>query len=218
MPAIRIENLSKTFDGQIVVDDLSLEVGQGSGLALVGPSGCGKTTVLRIVAGLEQPDAGRVLFDDRDVTGASPEKRDLNMVFQDGALWPHMRVAAHLDFVLRGGTLSRDERKARVASLLELVQLADRAHVHPAKLSGGEQQRLAIARALATNPSVLLLDEPFAHLDDAVRDVIVNEIARRQRDDGITVILASHDHEDFDGMASTVFELPGASGDSASRS
>ena len=212
MPAIHIEQIGKAFDGRPVLADVNLSVPKGHSTAIVGPSGCGKTTLLRIVAGLDAPDQGRVRFGDALVSGdgmmMAPEDRNLGMVFQDGALWPHLRVATHLDYVLKARLLNRVERRGRVQALLETAQLTDKARAFPGTLSGGEQQRLAILRALACDPSILLLDEPFSNLDRDLRERLAGEIDRRRREEGMTVIVATHDPTDVEVLADDVVELP----------
>ena len=207
MHAIEANDLTKRFGTVQAVDGVSFSLGVGEMLALLGPSGSGKTTLLRLIAGIEKPDAGAVsLFGNQNLP---PEKRSIGMVFQDLALWPHMRVARHLDFVLRGRGLSRHARSERIAGLLGLVQLDDRGRAFPNQLSGGQAQRLAIARALATEPRILLLDEPFANLDTALRDRMMNEILRRKEEDGLTVVFATHNHDEALSFAERTLVMEG---------
>jgi iron(III) transport system ATP-binding protein len=202
MSAIGFREVSKSFGPRRVLDRLSFAVAPGAALALVGPSGCGKTTALRILAGLEEPDHGSVTLEDRIVSGEGvrtpPWQRDIGFVFQDLALWPHLRVGRQLAFVLY--RLARRERNARVQSLLELGELDEKARQFPAQLSGGEQQRVAILRALAPNPRILLLDEPFAHLDRRLRERFVEHIATL-KSQGVAIIVATHHHEDVKDLA-----------------
>jgi len=165
-----------------------------------------------MIAGLERPDSGEVAIGGDVVSGAGvwlePGDRNLNMVFQDLALWPHMYAAKQIDFVSRGRGLTRSERRDKTARLLEHVELDAMANKMPHEMSGGEQQRLAIARALATDPKLLLLDEPFAHLDDRRSDAIAAIILARKRNHGLSVIMASHDERDADRLEATLIPMP----------
>ena len=205
MLGVEAAGIYKRFGSRRVLADVGLEAGLGDGVCLFGPSGCGKTTLLRIIAGLERPDSGRVSLRGRVVAGPGswtpPESRDVGFVFQDFALWPHMSVEQHLDFVLRPRMRLRASRQARIGEVVELVQLGHVRRARPASLSGGEQQRLAIARALATEPSTLLLDEPFASLDSANGQRIKSTILSAMRERQVTVVLATHRREDAEGLA-----------------
>ena len=211
MLAVELNGVSKRFGALEVLRGMSMRAEAGSCTCLFGPSGCGKTTLLRIIAGLERPDKGGLILFGNTVSAPGvfvpPEARGVGMVFQDFALWPHMRVARHLDFVLRPLRLPRAERRARVASLLGLVRLEDKRRAYPRELSGGQQQRLGIARALATRPRILLLDEPFSNLDDTLRTRIRTEIVRLKREEKTTVLIATHDMEDATGLADTVLDM-----------
>jgi ABC-type Fe3+/spermidine/putrescine transport system ATPase subunit len=195
--SVEVSNLSKRFGTTLAVADVSFTVPEGRFLALLGPSGSGKMTVLRMLAGLEQPDGGRtsvhgrVVYGDRRVVPA--EERDIGMVFQDYALWPHMTVAQNIAFGLRLRRLSQRERGARVAEALALVRLQGLDERYPDQLSGGQQQRVAIARALATRPGLLLLDEPLSNLDAALREEMRVELVRLLKDQGITAVYVTHD-------------------------
>jgi ABC-type Fe3+/spermidine/putrescine transport system ATPase subunit len=197
MHAIELASVTKRFGKLLVLDNLSLAVDEGETLCVLGPSGSGKTTLLRIVAGLELPDRGEVLINgvyaNRKRTYMPPAEREIGMVFQDLALWPHMRAERHLDFVLQARRLPREDRRARIEDLLEMCRLGGRRRAYPSELSGGQQQRLAIARALAHDPKILLLDEPFANLDATLQEHILREILRLRRDLGITIVFATHD-------------------------
>lgn len=212
MHALELESVSKQFDGKTVVDAFTLSVSPGAAVCLFGPSGAGKTTILRLIAGLERPDAGEVVIGGTSVAGngtwVEPGERGVNMVFQDLALWPHMRAIKHLDFVLRGRGISKRERVERANRLLDCVDIAAAARKFPFEMSGGEQQRLAIARALATDPKLLLLDEPFAHLDYRRRDKIAEYIRTRKQKYGLTVVLASHDEQDAERLEAALIPLP----------
>ncbi len=205
MPRIELKALSKRFGTVEALPPTTLAVPAGECLCLFGPSGCGKTTLLRLVAGLETPSTGEVLFDEEQVSGDTffipPRERAVGMVFQDFALWPHMPVQRHLNFVLADTNLSKAQREVRTNELLEICRLNDRRHTRPSQLSGGEQQRVSIARALATAPSLLLLDEPFVHLDSDTRARIIAEILRRKREEGMTILLATHNESDVDQLA-----------------
>lgn len=212
MPAIELSNIAKAFGPLRVLRGVSLTVEAGQALAVVGPSGCGKTTLLRLVAGLDTPDAGRVRLFDRVVAEGrvfvAPVERGVGMVFQDFALWPHMSVERHLDFVLRAQRIARAERRRRIDALLDLCRLEDKRHAHPAELSGGQQQRVGIARGLATEPRILLLDEPFSNLDPELRERIAQEVLRRKRG-GLTLLLAVHASEDAAALADRTMALDG---------
>jgi len=198
--AVTLRGLRKSFGERIVVNDVSLEIRAGEFFSLLGPSGCGKTTTLRMIGGFESPEAGNILIDGRDVTNDEPEKRPLNTVFQNYALFPHLNVRENVAFGLRfeKNSHSKESESKRVSDALELVQLGifgDR-RVH--QLSGGEQQRVALARALILEPSVLLLDEPLGALDAQLRARLQIELAVLQRQIGITFIYVTHDqHEAF---------------------
>ena len=173
-------------------------------LAIVGPSGCGKTTLIRVVAGLETPDAGRVIIRGKDATSEPPERRNVSLVFQNFALFPHMNVAENVAYGLRWRRLARDEKERRVSEVLEMVGLSELRHRRPHELSSGQQQRAALARALAPRPETLLLDEPLSALDADLRDRLRLEIRRLQRELGITTILVTHDQEEALGIADRV--------------
>lgn len=198
MSAIELRNISKYFGEKAVVENVTFQVDPGEALCLFGPSGCGKTTLLRIAAGLDVPDNGEVIINDQVVTANGsvfipPHARDIGMVFQDFALWPHMRVSRHIDFVLRSKGLDQEERKNRTHEMLDLCQLTDYADSFPCDLSGGEQQRLGIARALSTNPQLLLLDEPFSNLDCSIQDRIAEYFLALRKNEGKSIIIATHD-------------------------
>jgi putative spermidine/putrescine transport system ATP-binding protein len=186
------------------VDRLDLSVPRGALLALLGPSGCGKTTTLRLVAGLERADAGHVRVDGRDITALPPEARNMGVVFQNYALFPHMTAAGNVGFGLETRKLSRTERSARVTEALAMVGMAQLAHRKPRALSGGQQQRVALARALAIQPELLLLDEPLSALDAQLRDGVREEIRALQRRLGTTAIIVTHDQSEALAMADLV--------------
>ena len=202
-----LSSVTKTFGDFTAVDDLDLRVPRGSFFALLGPSGCGKTTTLRMVAGLEQPSAGRVLIGDTDLTGSRPYERPVNTVFQSYALFPHLSIRDNVAF----GPKRRGESEAtRLADeALELVQMAHLAGRRPAQLSGGQQQRVALARAIVNRPEVLLLDEPLGALDLKLRRQMQVELKRIQTEVGLTFIHVTHDQEEAMTMADTVAVMNG---------
>ncbi len=196
MVNVRTENITKRFGKVVAVDHVSIEVKHGELFTLLGPSGCGKTTTLRIIAGLEKPDEGRVYFDDIDVTHVPPYKRNVGMVFQNWALWPHMTVYDNVAYGLKIRKLPKDEIDRRVKEVLRLVGLEGLEKRYPHQLSGGQQQRVALARALVVEPRVLLLDEPLSNLDARLRIRMREEIKRIQKKLGITTIYVTHDQEE----------------------
>jgi iron(III) transport system ATP-binding protein len=200
---IRLESVTKRFGETVAVQDASLCVGRGEVVALLGPSGCGKTTLLRLVAGFERPDAGRISLADRVVaepgSWVAPEARKVGMVFQDYALFPHLTVAANVGFGLR-----RRERVARVSELLEVVGLTGLDRRYPHELSGGQQQRVALARALAPSPELVLLDEPWSNVDPFLRETLRAEVADIIRPLGVTVLLVTHDREEAFSIADRI--------------
>ncbi|MCX7844837.1 MAG: ABC transporter ATP-binding protein [Candidatus Bipolaricaulota bacterium] len=198
MARLEVENLKKRFGPVVAVAGVSFAVEAGEILVLLGPSGCGKTTVLRCVAGLEQPEAGDIRLDGRSLLGLPPERRDVGMVFQNYALFPHLSVAANVAYGLRHGRrrLPRRERQARVAELLALVGLSGYERRRPHELSEGQKQRVALARALAVEPKVLLLDEPLSALDAALRQELRRELRHLLKGKGITAVYVTHDQEE----------------------
>ena len=186
MPHLVVDRVSKSFGAGAAVDDVSLSVERGEFFALLGPSGCGKTTLLRMLAGFETPDRGRIVIDGADMTGVPPYARPVNMMFQSYALFPHMSVAQNVEFGLRQERIPRAERRERVAAMLDLVQMGDLAARKPGQLSGGQRQRVALARALVKQPKLLLLDEPLAALDRKLREQTQFELVRVQERVGIT--------------------------------
>ncbi|MEW6352665.1 MAG: ABC transporter ATP-binding protein [Thermodesulfobacteriota bacterium] len=211
MPAIEFRGVAKKFAEIAVIEDLSFSLDAGRLLWVSGPSGAGKTTLLRLIAGLELPDQGSILLNEVVVTDSGvyvpPAQRGLGMVFQGFALWPHMSVTRHLEFVLKARGMPRFERKERVREMLSLCGLMERAAACPSKLSGGEQQRLAIARAMVADPTILLLDEPLSNLDPALKERMLGEILRRKRDEGLTVVMATHDHDEIRSEADQVLRM-----------
>ncbi|MGZ8744645.1 MAG: ABC transporter ATP-binding protein [Nocardioides sp.] len=194
--AISLRGLSKHFGEVRAVDDLDLEIEDGEFFSMLGPSGSGKTTVLRLVAGFEQPTAGRIVLAGDDVTGRPPFARDVNTVFQDYAIFPHMSVRQNVEYGLRVKKVSRDERRSRATEALAAVRLEGYADRRPHQLSGGQRQRVALARALVNRPRVLLLDEPLGALDLKLRREMQIELKEIQRDVGITFVFVTHDQEE----------------------
>ncbi len=201
---VRLEGLSRHYGSVVALDKLDLTLEPGQLIALLGPSGCGKTTTLRLLAGLEDADAGRVIVGGRDITHVSASKRDMGMVFQAYSLFPHMTVRQNVAFGLRLRRVSAAERDRRAIEMLELVGLAEHATRYPHQLSGGQQQRVALARALAIEPQVLLLDEPLSALDAKVRAQLRDEIRRIQLEVGITTLFVTHDQEEALAIADRV--------------
>jgi spermidine/putrescine transport system ATP-binding protein len=201
---ISLRNLTKSFDGQTAVDDLTLDIPRGSFFALLGPSGCGKTTTLRMIGGFEEPTSGTIELAGHDVTNVPPHKRDVNTVFQSYALFPHMTVEKNVAFGLERRKVGKDEIKRRVAEALDLVELAPLARRKPTQMSGGQQQRVALARALVNRPQALLLDEPLGALDLRLRKQLQIELSHIQRDVGITFVHVTHDQEEAMTMADTI--------------
>jgi putative spermidine/putrescine transport system ATP-binding protein len=194
--AIRLERLRKEFGELTAVDDVDLEIADGEFFSMLGPSGSGKTTVLRMVAGFERPTAGRIHLADVDVTEEPPFARDVNTVFQDYALFPHMSVQQNVEYGLRVKKVGRDERRRRAEEALATVRLAGYGGRRPHQLSGGQRQRVALARALVNRPKVLLLDEPLGALDLKLRREMQIELKQIQRDVGITFVFVTHDQEE----------------------
>ena len=202
---LELRNLKKSFTSEeYVLQGINLQIDQGEFVTLLGASGCGKTTTLRIIAGLEQPDSGSVWLEGKDVTALEPNQRDVNTVFQNYALFPHMNVADNIGYGLKIHKVPKIEIKKKVKEMLELVQLEGFEKRKPAELSGGQKQRVAIARALANNPRVLLLDEPLGALDLQLRRTMQLELKRLQKKLGITFIYITHDQEEAINMSDRI--------------
>jgi putative spermidine/putrescine transport system ATP-binding protein len=201
---VRLEELSRRYGPVVALNELNLTLAPGELVALLGPSGCGKTTALRLVAGLEESNGGRVVFGGKDVTGLPASKRDVGMVFQAYSLFPHMTAMENVGFGLTLRRKTADERRRRAGEMLELVGLSGFADRYASQLSGGQQQRVALARALAIEPTVLLLDEPLSALDAKVRSRLRDEIRRVQLEIGITTLFVTHDQEEALAIADRV--------------
>jgi len=204
MALLEIIAARKSFAGAAAVDDVSLGVEAGEFFALLGPSGCGKTTLLRMIAGFETPDGGRIVIDGADMIGVPPYRRPVNMMFQSYALFPHLDVARNVAFGLKQEGMERRRREQRVAEMLALVQMTEYARRWPHELSGGQKQRVALARALAKMPKLLLLDEPLAALDRKLREETRLELTGIQERVGTTFLVVTHDQDEALGMASRI--------------
>jgi ABC-type Fe3+/spermidine/putrescine transport system ATPase subunit len=210
--ALSARDISKRFGSHQALDGVSLEVLAGASVVVLGPSGCGKTTLLRVIAGLDTPDTGEIWLDGAQVSGArrnlvAPHERRIGFVFQDLALWPHLTVRQNLEFVLEAGRLAPARRAAKVEEALRLVRIETLIGRYPHELSGGEQQRVALARGLVGEPRVLLLDEPLSSLDVELRATLRQELARLQRTLQLTTLYVTHDREDASALADSVVEM-----------
>ena len=203
-PAISLQNVTKRFGSVMAVDDVSLDIREGEFLTLLGPSGCGKTTTMRMIAGFEEPDAGKILLRGNDVVGSPPNKREVNMCFQHYALFPHMSVEDNIAYSLRLRKVPKEERRSEVTKMLEIVRLEGYEKRRPAQLSGGQQQRVALARALVNRPAALLLDEPLGALDVKLRKQMELELKRIQAELGTTFIYVTHDQEEALSMSDRI--------------
>ena len=208
-PLLQLEGVQRCFGALRAVDGVDLEIHAGEFFTLLGPSGCGKTTLLRLIAGFERPDAGRILLDGVDLAGTAPERRPVHTVFQSYALFPHMTVTENLAFPLRMAGVRPEERRERVAALLGQVRLREFADRYPSQLSGGQRQRVAVARALAGRPRLLLLDEPLAALDLKLREQMQRELIGLQTEVGITFVYVTHDQGEALALSDRVAVMNG---------
>src|SRR5438128_7190932 len=207
--AISLDHVSKRFGKVAAVHDVSLDIGEGEFFSLLGPSGCGKTTTLRMIAGFEVPDEGRVLLQAREVTSVSPNRRAVNIVFQQYALFPHMSIYDNIAFGLKVQRVPRAEHHARVDEMLRVVELEGLERRRPRQLSGGQQQRVALARALVNRPAALLLDEPLGALDVKLRKQMQLELKRIQTELGTTFVYVTHDQEEALAMSDRIAVMNG---------
>jgi iron(III) transport system ATP-binding protein len=209
---VDIRNVSKHFATHQALDGASLDAAPGECLVILGPSGCGKTTLLRLIAGLDVPDAGEIWLNGVQVASPgrsllAPHRRGIGFVFQDLALWPHLTVYRSLQFVLDSQRVPRSEKDSRIRAVLKLLRIDGFTDRYPHELSGGEQQRAALARALVGNPRLLLLDEPLSSLDPDLRSAMRNELARLQRNLAVTTLYVTHDRDDAAVLADRVIEM-----------
>jgi putative spermidine/putrescine transport system ATP-binding protein len=207
MTAIRLHQLRKTYGTFVAVDQVDLEVQQGEFLTILGPSGSGKTTLLSLIAGLTEASSGQMFIGGRDVTREPPQKRNIGLVFQSYALFPHMTIAQNVAFPLKVRRWSRRQTDVAVKGALDMMQLGALAERKPSQLSGGQQQRVALARAIVFQPEILLLDEPLGALDRKLREELQVELKQLQRRLGVTTLLVTHDHEEALSMADRVMVL-----------
>ena len=206
---LELEGVSKRFDGQTIIDNLSIQIARGEFVTLLGSSGCGKTTILRMIAGLETADAGRVLLNGEDVTGYEPDRRNVNTVFQNYALFPHMNVFDNVVYGPRIRGAKKLELRERAAEILALVEMSGYEKRMPQQLSGGQRQRIAIARALINQPDIVLLDEPLGALDLKLRRHMQMELKRLQRKTGVTFIYVTHDQDEALDMSDKIAVMNG---------
>ncbi|PYE85892.1 ABC transporter ATP-binding protein [Pseudoroseicyclus aestuarii] len=209
MSGVTLTSVSKKFGEVEVIHDVSMEIAQGSFAVFVGPSGCGKSTLLRMIAGLEETSGGRIEIEGRDVTREEPSNREVAMVFQNYALYPHLSVFENMAFSLRLAKASKEETKAKVEEAAEILQLTDQLKKRPKELSGGQRQRVAIGRAIVRQPKVFLFDEPLSNLDAELRVQMRLELARLHRQIGATMIYVTHDQVEAMTLADDIFVLKG---------
>lgn len=204
---LELKHLTKSFSGKKILDDLSIEIGKNEFVTLLGPSGCGKTTTLRIIGGFEEPDEGQVIFEGKDITQQSPEKRNINTIFQRYSLFPHMNVAENIAFGLKLKKKSKTYIDDKIKYALKLVNLEGYERRRPAFLSGGQQQRVAIARAIVNEPEILLLDEPLGALDLKLRKEMQKELIKIKNEVGITFVYVTHDQEEALTMSDRIIVM-----------
>ncbi len=209
MKIIDLDSVSKLYDGEKALDNISLKIAEGERLVILGPSGCGKTTILRLIAGFIAPDTGSIAIGGQLVSRSGrivtpPEERHLGMVFQDLALWPHLTVKGNIAFGLKAKGMPKIERERKIRQILDLVSMRDFAARRPSELSGGQQQRVALARSLALEPKVLLMDEPLSSLDMELNVRLRKEVLRLQERLGFTLLYVTHDRDEAFGMATRV--------------
>jgi ABC-type sugar transport system ATPase subunit len=201
MPVLKIESLTKSFNGKKILDNITLSTGDGELVVILGPSGCGKSTILRLIAGLEEADSGRIFIGERQVDTLSPQARNVALVFQNYALYPHMSVAQNLAFPLKVAGYKKDEIKEKVKNTAAMIGLLERLDARPSELSGGQRQRVALGRAIIRKPDIYLLDEPLSNLDADLRQRMRREIVELQKKLGTTTIYVTHDQTEALTMA-----------------
>lgn len=201
---LRVENINKSFNGKIVLKNISFSVNENDFFFILGPSGCGKTTLLRIIAGFTQPDRGRIILNKKDITNLPPNKRNIGFVFQNYALWPHMNVKENIAFGLKIKKYPEEFIERKVEEIIEITKLKDIENLYPNQISGGQQQRVALARALVVNPLILLLDEPLSNLDSKLREELRKELKRIYRETGKTMIYVTHDQKEAMTLGKTI--------------
>ncbi|MBH74144.1 MAG: spermidine/putrescine ABC transporter ATP-binding protein [Rhodospirillaceae bacterium] len=204
MSGVRLDKIVKSYGSTVAVNDVSLDIREGEFLTLLGPSGCGKTTTLRLISGFIQPTSGAIHFGNKDVTGIAPQHRQIGMVFQDYALFPHLTVSENISFGLVERRYEKVAIKKRVGELLALIKLEEAADRYPSEISGGQAQRVAVARAVAHPPSVLLMDEPLGALDLKLRETMQAELRRIQQELGITAVYVTHDQSEAMNMSDRI--------------
>ncbi len=212
MKTVTMDSVSKSYNGEKVLDQVSLEIAEGERIVLLGPSGCGKTTLLRLIAGFIVPDVGSVSIAGELVARdgrifKQPEQRNLGMVFQDLALWPHLSVKGNIDFGLKAKGLPKAAREERIEAVLDLVGLTDFTNKNPGELSGGQQQRVALARVLVLEPEVILMDEPLSSLDAELKIRLWKEIIQLQEKLGFTLLYVTHDEREATEIATRVLRI-----------
>jgi spermidine/putrescine transport system ATP-binding protein len=207
MALLEIQNVTKQFDDNLVVNNISLSIQQGEFFTLLGPSGCGKTTLLRMIAGFNTPDSGKIILEGQDITNMPPEDRPLHTIFQSYALFPHMTVYDNVAFSLRMAKWNKTKIKAQVEELLDDVRLSKFAMRYPHELSGGQRQRVAIARSLVDRPKLLLLDEPLSALDARLREHMHVELVKLQEETGVTFVYVTHDQHEAMALSSRIAVL-----------
>ena len=207
MAYIKFENIVKNYGRNVVLKNINLEIEKGQLVTLLGPSGCGKSTLLRCLAGLEEVTEGKIFLDGRNITNVNPRERDMGMVFQQYSLFPNMTVLENVEFGMKLKKTDKNEMKERAEDMLGIVGLKDKMYSYPANLSGGQQQRAALARAIVTEPKVLLLDEPLSAIDALLRKSLQAEIRRIQKELNITAIFVTHDQEEAMVMSDEIHLL-----------
>ena len=206
-PILKIENLSKRYGKNLVLEDISFEVYKGEFLSLLGPSGCGKTTILRLLIGIEKPTSGKIYKFGEDITDLSPKKRNIGIVFQNYSLFPNMNVYQNIAYALKSRKMPREEIDKKVKEIIDIVGLDEHVNKKPINLSGGQQQRVAIARTLVLNPDIILFDEPMSALDAEIKVVLRNQLKEIQKKLNITMIYVTHDQEEAFALSDRVMVL-----------